>query len=198
MHRRAEQASGRREVRVGAGYACHLRFTCARLEAGEESTDSSQDELKRASAFGSAEKRLLSVFDDRAQRGGDTFSVPSTSPIRSALQGYVAKAYADDADSVNGYAYKVGSGSFNSDTSEAGTVSNALAWSVISGDLSDATKARQAKAKAAFDDLAGMGAVFGYDAGQQSGCAAPTDFLLVIDAKGKKVYTIELTPCDES
>ena len=60
------------------------------------------------------------------------------------------------------------------------------------------SKALQSTAKAAFEDLVRAGAVFGYDAGQESGCAAPTDFLLVIDPKGKKVYTIELTPCDES
>ena len=78
-----------------------------------------------------------------------------------------------------------------------GTISNALAWRVISGDIVE-NPTDLAKAKKAFDELVALGAVFGYDAGQQSGCAAPTDFLLVIDPRGKKVYTIELTPCDES
>src|SRR5205823_2881622 len=160
--------------------------------SSDDATANDPEELRRASAFASAEHKLLAVFDDRAQRGGDVYSVPSTSPIENALHGYVEKAYADDKDMQKGYVYKTHSGTFQSDTREVGTVSGTRAWSVISGDMANdsMSKTAQAKAKAAFDDLVGAGAVFGYDGGQESGCAAPTDFLLVIDPKGKKVYTI--------
>jgi hypothetical protein len=181
-----------------------LASACA-ATGDDEPRANAQDELQTSAsasgssaAFAAANKKLLDVFGAEApQRGGDVFSVPSVKPIENALKGYVAKAYSDDPDLAKGYKYKVNSGSFNTDTQEAGTISNSLAWRVISGDITDDAKAT-AKAKAAFDDLVGMGAVFGYDAGQESGCAAPTDFLLVIDPNGKKVFTIELTPCDES
>jgi len=39
--------------------------------------------------------------------------------------------------------------------------------------------------------------MFGFDASQQSGCAAPTDFMLIIDPHAKKVYPFELTACQE-
>jgi hypothetical protein len=40
--------------------------------------------------------------------------------------------------------------------------------------------------------------LFGTDGFQQSGCAAPTVYLLVVDTAGKTVDGVELTPCDES
>lgn len=164
----------------------------------DQPSQSDDEELQRSSSFAASEKELFSLFSGGPQRGGDSYSVTSTTPIVNALKGYVQKKYSDDKDIRDGYTFKTNA-SWNTDTSEAGTVSNADAWSVIEGDMKDGYSAKdRAKAKSAFDALVRAGAVFGYDAGEESGCAAPTDFLLVIDPKGKKVYTIELTPCDES
>jgi hypothetical protein len=170
---------------------------CGGSPDSTEDPSQSDDELRRASSFASSEKELFSLFAGGPQRGGDVYSVTSTTPIVDALHGYVNKKYSDDKDIRDGYTFKSNAG-WNTDTSEVGTVSDKDAWSVIANDVSERSKAEQAKAKSAFDALVKAGAVFGYDAGEESGCAAPTDFLLVIDPKGKKVYTIELTPCDES
>ncbi len=173
----------------------------APTEGAQPSDGQTEDELQK-NAFASSVRHLLLTVGEDFQHGGDVFSVASATPIENALRGYVATIYKDDPDTIKAFTYKIGSHVFESDGPIAGTVSNNFAWNVIENDLnmSDATdsKANVAKAKKAFDTLTRAGAVFGFDGSQQSGCAAPTDFLLVIDPKGKKVYTIELTPCSES
>jgi hypothetical protein len=176
-----------------------LVTACGVPSAEPEPAGDQASEVRASSTakFDAVEQKLFSIFAGGPQRGGDVYSVDSADPIENALKGYVAKKYSkDDPDALTQYTYKVGSTSWVTDTEEAGTVSNSLAWKVISGDIDGAGD--KAKAKAAFDDLVEQGAVFGYDGFEESGCAAPTDFLLVIDPKGKKVHTIELTPCDES
>jgi hypothetical protein len=168
---------------------------CAATPDGEPAGDTTS--AVSISPFASAEQKLFAVFDGNAQRGGDVYDVDSTHPIEDALKGYVKAKYSkDDPDALTNYTYKTNSNTFQTDTQECGTIDNSLAWKVISGDIDNAGD--KDKAKASFDDLVQQGAVFGYDGFEESGCAAPTDFLLVIDPKGKKVYTIELTPCDES
>jgi hypothetical protein len=58
-----------------------------------------------------------------------------------------------------------------------------------------ADAARIAKAQSAFERLVLNGAIFGYDGSQQNGCAAPTDFLLIINPHESTVFTLETTPC---
>jgi hypothetical protein len=175
---------------------------CAATPDAEPAGDTTSAVSTSTSPFASAEKKLFGIFAGGPQRGGDVYSVESTHPIEDALKGYVKAKYSkDDPDALKNYKYKTNSNTFETDTQEAGTVSNSTAWSVIENDIDqweDGVNPAKAKAKAAFDDLVQQGAVFGYDGFEESGCAAPTDFLLVIDPKGKKVYTIELTPCDES
>lgn len=48
------------------------------------------------------------------------------------------------------------------------------------------------------DALHAAGAVFAFDGFGQSGCAAPTPFLIVLDVKNKAGYGIDLNPCSES
>jgi hypothetical protein len=45
-------------------------------------------------------------------------------------------------------------------------------------------------------DAQGLGVLFASDGFQQSSCAAPTIYLLVIDTAGKTVDGVELTPSD--
>src|SRR5262249_53302007 len=118
-------------------------------------------------------------------------------PIVDALKDYVKESNTSDPSIARDYTYRLNSSGFEQDTKAAGTVSNEVAWRTIAADSKALSAADKAKAKRAFDALSEMGAVFGYDGFQESGCAAPTDYMLVIDVSGKKVYTIELTPCDE-
>jgi hypothetical protein len=174
---------------------------CTTSTAPEPEASGASEALSSSSTVTKAEKDLLAVFNVGPQNGGTTYHVASTDPIEAALKDYVKQANKDDPDSVSGFSYHLNASGIETDTQAVGTISNADAWSTIRHDLSDylqGSAAGKAKAKKAFDALTSQGVVFGYDGWQESGCAAPTDFLLLIDPHGKTVFTLELTPCDES
>jgi hypothetical protein len=116
----------------------------------------------------------------------------------AALREYVVKSNSDSPELLPLFTYRLNASAIETDRKAVGTVRADAAWDVMKRDLTDslvADAARIEKAKGAFDRLVANGAVFGYDASQQSGCAAPTDFLLIIHPQAKTVFTIETTPC---
>lgn len=145
-----------------------------------------------------AQRDLFEVFDVSSQSGGMTYHVSTTDPIETALREYVAQSNAKAPDFVPLFEYHLNASDVETGTDAVGTVAPNVAWRVMKRDLAGylfADDDRIAKARSAFERLVANGAVFGYDASRQSGCAAPTGFLLIIDPQESTVFTLETTPC---
>lgn len=56
---------------------------------------------------------------------------------------------------------------------------------------------KEAKVNSLVKKLIQAGAKFGFDGFEQNGCAAPTPFILIIDAESEMVYGVDLNPCSE-
>jgi hypothetical protein len=132
----------------------------------------------------------------------DDFDVPAGTPLEM-VKGYIAARYADDPEIGDGYKFVEDARELDTDTQLAGTMKKDVAieraFASIQGWFDEeASSAHMKRVRAALDKLAASGASFGFDGFEQNGCAAPTAFLLVIDAAGKHVYGIDLNPCSES
>lgn len=134
----------------------------------------------------------------------DDYHVTGATPL-DMVKSYVAAKYADDPDLRDGYTYQENAAALSEDEQVAGTLTNevaiAQALDSVKGWYSDeddaASKAHLAKVKAALDAIVKAGGTFGFDGFEQNGCAAPTAFLLVLDAKSQMVYGVDLNPCQE-
>jgi hypothetical protein len=96
---------------------------------------------------------------------------------------------------------------FETDVMKAGTVTLEAAHAAVSDGIEyvdsvaeeeESTPRHQAEAAAALDAIVEAGAILGFDGWGQSGCAAPTPVLVIIDTEAKFVYGIDLNPCSES
>ena len=147
--------------------------------------------------------RIANAFE-----GYSTYKVTSDKPEQMLKEYLQVKYGADAAD----YKIDLKATGINQDTSEVGLISKATAYNEVTGQLLDDDTVDYAKenGKQAVDFLTMLqevryglrfanqyGAVYGYDASEQNGCAAPTPYLLILDPKSKIVYGIDLFPCHE-
>lgn len=141
---------------------------------------------------------------------GDEYQVDGATPL-DAVKAYIKAKYADDEEIGNEYKYVDNGDALVEDEAVAGTLAAdtalKLADEVIgnyydgydeTNDPDATAKARHAKVKELLETVVKQGGTFGFDGFEQSGCAAPTPWLLIIDKKHKTVYGVDLNPCSES
>jgi len=134
------------------------------------------------------------------------FNIQPGRPI-DMVRRFISAANGDDPESVESYSFEDPGQHLLADAQVAGTlaadvaireaVESVTSWYGAIEDDPAVTKARVARVKGLLDTIAASGASFGFDGFQQNGCAAPTTFLLVLDANRGRVYGVDMNPCAE-
>lgn len=133
----------------------------------------------------------------------DDYAVTGSTPMEM-VKSYIKAKYADDEELGAGYRYQDNGTNLLADEQVAGTLSSDVALRASLDtvgtwyeNMETNVGEQKAKVRAIFDKLSAAGATFGFDGFEQNACAAPTSFLLVIDAANKHVYGVDLNPCEE-
>jgi len=158
---------------------------------------------KPTDAFELQVSRIANAFE-----GYSTYKVFSDKP-EDMLKEYTQVKYADQSED---YSFNFKATGMNEDANEAGLFSQGVAYGEVMTQLLDEDKLNEAQqnGKEALDYVKRVqdvrnaletanryGAIYGYDAGEQNGCASPTPYLLILNPKTKTVYGINLYPCQE-
>jgi hypothetical protein len=188
----ADPSTAGADLSSASGSKCH----------GKTGTKDCSSQANRAKAI----SREVFAMKDVLTSGNHDFARgkpnQSADPI-DLVKMFIKHNNSDDPDALKGYKFDSALKDFPSDQQIAGT----FASSAVNGMISEAAKEVEdtfqdgdtsKKVKQHLQNLQGLGVLFGSDGFQQSGCAAPTIYLLVIDTAGKTVDGVELTPCDES
>ena len=141
---------------------------------------------------------------------GDAYRAGGATTL-DAVKAYIRAKYRDDTEIGDAYTFVDKGDTLVEDQTIAGTLETETALKLVDAAIAsyydgydktadpDATaKARRAKVRELLEIIAKQGGTFGFDGFEQSGCAAPTPWLLVIDRSHETVYGIDLNPCRES
>lgn len=133
---------------------------------------------------------------------GDAYPASGATSL-DAVKAYIKAKYEDDRDIGGDYKFVENGDELVEDEEIAGTFKTETAFQLVDEAIADyyddkSSEDRRAKVRELLETIAKQGGTFGFDGFEQSGCAAPTPWLLVIDKNHKTVYGIDLNPCSES
>ena len=154
------------------------------------------------SSSGSKKRDLVQSIEAVLERGRHDMQIVQAGSGDSMVRAYIEHKYQDDRNVFKNYRFVSNANDTVVDQEVAGTLDRARVLPIVEDSLSRWSQATgsdlSSKSLPMFSSLLKMKNLeFGFDGFEQNGCAAPTEFLLILDKSTGEVDGIDLNPCEE-